>query len=120
MLSLLKGNLVIFSDAPAKLGTTKLTVNKGDTVLLRVINASLNQQLFFSIANHKLTVVATDAVYAKQFTTNVIMVGPGQTTDILLTADQQPGRYYMAARAYATAQNAPYDNSVGIIMTKHS
>ncbi|PWA76949.1 laccase 3 [Artemisia annua] len=74
-------------------GTTKLTVNKGDTVLLRVINASLNQQLFFSIANHKLTVVATDAAYTKQFTTNVIMVGPGQTTNILLTSDRQPGRY---------------------------
>ncbi|GJV19547.1 laccase 3 [Tanacetum coccineum] len=55
-------------------GTTKLKVNKGDTVLLRVINAALNQQLFFSVANHKLTVVATDAVYTKQFTTNVIMV----------------------------------------------
>ncbi|GJZ32394.1 laccase 3 [Tanacetum coccineum] len=100
-------------------GTTKLTVNKGDTVLLRVINAALNQQLFFSVANHKLTVVATDAVYTKQFTTNVIMVGPGQTTDVLLTADQQPGRYYMAARAYATAQNAPFDNTTATAILEY-
>ncbi|KAI3749841.1 hypothetical protein L2E82_20458 [Cichorium intybus] len=100
-------------------GTTKLTVNKGDTVLLRVINAALNQQLFFSVANHKLTVVATDAVYTKQFTTNVIMVGPGQTTDVLLTADQQPGRYYMAARAYATARNAPFDNTTATAILEY-
>ena len=92
-------------------GTTKLVVNQGDTILLRVINAALNQQLFFSVANHKLTLVATDALYTKQFTTNVIMIGPGQTMDVLLTADQQPGRYYMAARAYASARNAPFDNT---------
>ncbi|KAM0064124.1 putative laccase [Helianthus debilis subsp. tardiflorus] len=92
-------------------GTVRYSVNSGDSVLLRVINAALNQQLFFTVANHKLTVVATDAVYTKPFATNVIMVGPGQTTDVLLTANQKPGRYYMAARAYATAQNAPFDNT---------
>lgn len=92
-------------------GTIKYSVNSGDTILLRVINAALNQQLFFTVANHKLTVVATDAVYTKPFTTTVIMVGPGQTTDVLLTANQKPGRYYMAARAYATARNAPFDNT---------
>ena len=84
-------------------------------MLLLGTNAALNQQLFFSVANHKLTVVAADAVYTKQFTSNVIMVGPGQTTDILLTADLQPGRYYMAARAYATAQNAPSTTSQPIL-----
>ncbi|CAI9108132.1 OLC1v1007660C1 [Oldenlandia corymbosa var. corymbosa] len=92
-------------------GTFKIHVNSGETVLLRVINAALNQQLFFTVANHQLTVVAADAVYHKQFATRVIMVGPGQTTDVLLTANQPPARYYMAARAYATAQNAPFDNT---------
>lgn len=92
-------------------GTVKYSVTSGDTLLLRVINAALNQQLFFTVANHRLTVVATDAVYTKPFTTSVIMVGPGQTTDVLLTADQRPGRYYMAARAYASARNAPFDNT---------
>lgn len=92
-------------------GTLKISVNPGDTVLLRVINAALNQQLFFSVANHQLTVVGADAAYSKPFTTRVIMVGPGQTTNVLLTANQQTGRYYMAASAYATAQGAPFDNT---------
>ncbi|KAK4492108.1 hypothetical protein RD792_002905 [Penstemon davidsonii] len=92
-------------------GTTKILVNSGDTVLLRVINAALNQQLFFSVANHKLTVVEADASYTKPFTTKVIMVGPGQTTNLLLTANQPASRYYIAARAYASARNAPFDNT---------
>nr|GEX33806.1 ribonuclease H-like domain, reverse transcriptase, RNA-dependent DNA polymerase [Tanacetum cinerariifolium] len=55
-----------------------------------------------SVANDKLTVITTDAVYTKQFTTNVIMVGPSQTTDVLLTFDQQPGRYYSLFRIQTT------------------
>ncbi|KAK9154042.1 hypothetical protein Sjap_001522 [Stephania japonica] len=91
--------------------TVIIPVNSSETSLLRVINSALNQQLFFTIANHNLTVVAVDASYTKPFTTSVIMLGPGQTTDVLLTADQSPSRYYIAARAYASAQNAPFDNT---------
>ncbi|KAK6927150.1 N-acetyltransferase B complex, non-catalytic subunit [Dillenia turbinata] len=91
--------------------TTKIPVLSGETVLLRVINAALNQPLFFAVANHKLTVVGADAAYTKPFTTKILMLGPGQTTNVLLTADQPPAEYYMAARAYASAQGAPFDNT---------
>ncbi|KAK8552895.1 hypothetical protein V6N13_055673 [Hibiscus sabdariffa] len=37
--------------------------------------------------------------------------GPGQTTDVLIKGDQPPARYYMAARAYQSAQNAAFDNT---------
>ncbi|KAK1386277.1 hypothetical protein POM88_024012 [Heracleum sosnowskyi] len=50
----------------------------------------------------RLSVSPADAVYIKPFTTNVITVGPGHTTDVLLTANQSPGRYYMDARAYGS------------------
>lgn len=78
---------------------------------MRIINAALNQELFFSVANHQLTVVAVDASYTKPFQTNVIMIGPGQTTDVILTANQPPSHYYIAATAYNTAQNAAFDNT---------
>nr|GLL40358.1 vacuolar amino acid transporter 1-like [Ipomoea trifida] len=65
--------------------TVVVQVDSGDTNLLRVINAALNQQLFFSVANHKLTVVGANASYVKPFTTSVIMLGPGQITDVLIT-----------------------------------
>ncbi|KAL8093715.1 laccase-12-like [Apium graveolens] len=92
-------------------GTVIVPVSSGETNLLRVINSALNQQLFFAVANHKLTIVGADASYVKPFTTKVLMLGPGQTTDVLIKADQPPGRYYMAARAYASGQGAPFDNT---------
>lgn len=63
------------------------------------------------MANHKLTVVGADALYLKPFATSVIMIGPGQTTDVLVTADQPPAKYYIAAKPYQSAQGAPFDNT---------
>ncbi|GFP86269.1 laccase-7 [Phtheirospermum japonicum] len=91
--------------------TYKLTVVQGKTYLLRIINAALNNQLFFKIANHKLTVVAVDASYTNPYVTDVVVVAPGQTTDVLLAADQSPAQYYMAANAYASAAGVPFDNT---------
>ncbi|XP_068311430.1 laccase-3-like isoform X2 [Pyrus communis] len=95
----------------SKQETIRIPVESGESLLLRVVNSALNQELFFTVANHQLTVVSADAAYTKPFTTRVIMLGPGQTTDVLVTADQPPARYYVAARAYQTAQNAPFDNT---------
>ncbi|KAF5738434.1 laccase-like multicopper oxidase 2 [Tripterygium wilfordii] len=67
--------------------TVIVPINTGDTNLLRVINAALNQELFFTIANHKFTVVGADAAYLKPFTTSVLMLGPGQTTDVLIKGE---------------------------------
>lgn len=92
-------------------GSVIVPIASGETNLLRVINAALNQPLFFTIANHKFTVVGADASYLKPFTTKVILLGPGQTTDVLITGDQPPSRYYLAARAYQSAQNAGFDNT---------
>ncbi|XP_058075501.1 laccase-3-like [Magnolia sinica] len=92
-------------------GTVIVPVASGQTNLLRIINAALNQELYFAIAGHELIVVAADASYTKPFTTSILMIAPGQTTDVLLIANQPPGRYYIAARAYVTTQNAAFDNT---------
>lgn len=93
------------------------TVEQGKTYLLRIINAALNDELFFAIANHNLTVVEIDAVYTKPFTTPAIMIAPGQTTSVLITTNQLPpdstGMFVMAARPYLTSV-FPFDNSTTI------
>ncbi|KAK4359293.1 hypothetical protein RND71_021522 [Anisodus tanguticus] len=91
--------------------TFKLKVKPGKTYILRVVNAALNDELFFSIANHNLTVVEVDAVYVKPFKTNTILITPGQTTNILLkTKHFHPNAtFLMAARPYATGP-ASFDN----------
>ncbi|XP_022950700.1 laccase-7-like [Cucurbita moschata] len=84
--------------------TYTLKMARGKTYLLQVINAALNNQFFFKLANHNLTVVAVDAVYTDPYVTDVIVLAPGQTTDVLVKADQPPRSYYMAARPYADAR----------------
>nr|CAD1826863.1 unnamed protein product [Ananas comosus var. bracteatus] len=71
--------------------TFKVLVEYGKTYLLRVINAAINNELFFAVAGHKLTVVGTDASYTKPFTTDFIMITPGQTFDVLLEANNPAG-----------------------------
>ncbi|KZV53415.1 laccase-7-like, partial [Dorcoceras hygrometricum] len=102
--------------------TFKLQVEQGKRYLLRIINAALNNQLFFKIANHKMEVVAIDASYTNPYKTDVVVLAPGQTTDVLLTADQISGRYYMAANPYASAAGVPFANTTttGIIEYKGS
>ncbi|CAL1378921.1 unnamed protein product [Linum trigynum] len=102
--------------------TFKVSVEKGKTYLLRIINAALNNQLFFKVANHHFTVVAVDATYTTPYKTDVVLVAPGQTTDVLLQADQPIGSYYMAARPYASAPGISFDNTTtrGLIVYEGS
>ncbi|KAG5243002.1 laccase [Salix suchowensis] len=92
--------------------TFKLKVKPGKTYLLRLVNAALNDELFFSIANHSLTVVEADAVYVKPFKTQIVLITPGQTTNVLLKAKAKApnSTFLMAARPYATGP-ASFDNT---------
>ncbi|CAL9002701.1 unnamed protein product [Prunus brigantina] len=101
--------------------TYQVKVVKGKTYLLRIINAALNNQLFYKIANHNMTVVAIEAAYTTPYITDVLVVAPGQTTDVLITANQQTGSYYMAATPYMSA-NINFDNTTtrGIIVYENS
>lgn len=85
-------------------------VDYGKTYLLRIINAVMNEEMFFGIANHSLTVVGMDSAYLKPIKTSYIMITPGQTMDVLVTADQAPSHYYMAGSPFADTI-APFDNT---------
>ncbi|GAV68527.1 Cu-oxidase domain-containing protein/Cu-oxidase_2 domain-containing protein/Cu-oxidase_3 domain-containing protein [Cephalotus follicularis] len=87
------------SNCPSQGGFT-LPVQNGKTYLLRLVNAALNEELFFKIAGHKLTVVEVDATYVKPFKTDTIVIAPGQTTNALVTADQNSGKYLVAASPF--------------------
>ncbi|GAU38799.1 hypothetical protein TSUD_163740 [Trifolium subterraneum] len=95
--------------------TFKLKVQPGKTYLLRIINAALNDEMFFSIANHTLHVVEADAVYVKPFRTNIVLITPGQTTNVLLkTKSKTPNaKFVIASRPYATGP-ASFDNTTAI------
>ncbi|KAK8693640.1 hypothetical protein V6N13_071214 [Hibiscus sabdariffa] len=88
----------------------KIDVVPGKTYMLRLINAALNMENFFAIAYHKLTVVEADAEYTKLFTTDRVMLGPGQTMNVLVTADRPIGKYSMAMGPYMSAKNVSFQN----------
>ncbi|CAI0449558.1 unnamed protein product [Linum tenue] len=92
--------------------TFKLKVKPGKTYMLRLVNAALNDELFFGIANHSLTVVDADAVYVKPFETEWLLITPGQTTNVLLkTKPHSPNAtFLMEAKPYFTGQGT-FDNS---------
>ncbi|KAK4270422.1 hypothetical protein QN277_023459 [Acacia crassicarpa] len=87
--------------------TFQVEVQQGETYLLRIINAALNEHLFFKIARHTFTVVAVDATYTNPYHTDIIVVAPGQTVDALLTANQTVGSFFMAATPYQTRTATP-------------
>ncbi|KAM3209105.1 hypothetical protein ACQJBY_063660 [Aegilops geniculata] len=104
----------------SKAGTYKIPVQHGKTYLLRIINAGLSNDLFFSVAGHNLTIVGTDGHYTKPFIVKHIMIAPGQTMDALLEADRADGgRYYMAARTFASNPNIEVNNSTATAIVEY-
>ncbi|CAH9088651.1 unnamed protein product, partial [Cuscuta epithymum] len=90
--------------------TYAMEVEQGKTYLLRIVNAALNDELLFALSDHNMTVVEIDAVYTKPFSTNAILIAPGQTTNVLVHANQIPGRYFMAARPFMDVPIIAVDN----------
>ncbi|WJX31346.1 Laccase-4 [Trifolium repens] len=96
-----------------------LEVQQKKTYLLRIINAALNEELFFKIANHQLTVVEVDATYVKPFKTDTIVIAPGQTTNVLLETKQTLGNYLIAASPFMDAPIV-VDNKTAIATLHYS
>ncbi|EEF41838.1 laccase-4 [Ricinus communis] len=103
---------------PSQGGFT-LPVHSGKTYMLRIVNAALNEELFFKIAGHQLTVVEVDATYVKPFKTDTIVIAPGQTTNVLLTAGRSSGKYLVAASPFMDAPIA-VDNVTAVATLHYS
>ncbi|KAI3806784.1 hypothetical protein L1987_22699 [Smallanthus sonchifolius] len=100
--------------------TTKVHVEKGKTYMLRMVNAAMNNIMFFAVANHQLVVMGTDGAYTKPLKTNYLAISPGQTIDVLLVANQPRNRYYMAAKFYSSNPRAVFDNTTTTAIIEYS
>ncbi|XP_057441834.1 laccase-4-like [Lotus japonicus] len=96
-----------------------LHVESGKTYLLRIINAALNDELFFKIAGHNLKVVEADASYVKPFEIETIFLSPGQTTNAILTANQGVGKYLIAVTPFMDAPTIGFDNMTSIATLRY-
>lgn len=61
---------------------------------LRLINTSADATLKISIDDHSMSVIANDFVEIKPYTTNVVTLGVGQRSDVLVTANQDSTKGY--------------------------
>ncbi|KAL0338215.1 UNVERIFIED_CONTAM: Laccase-4 [Sesamum angustifolium] len=98
------------SNCPSTGGGFTLNVSPGKTYMLRLINAALNEELFFKIAGHKLNVVEVDATYVKPFKTDTVLIAPGQTTNVIVVADHGAGKYMLAASPFLDTPIVAVDN----------
>lgn len=72
-------------------GISKFRFISGLTYRLRLINTGAEALLKFSIDNHQMTVIANDFVPVKPYNIDVVTLGVGQRTDIIVKATGKPG-----------------------------
>ncbi|KAJ5115081.1 hypothetical protein NUU61_000840 [Penicillium alfredii] len=85
---------------------------------LRLGNAACDTHFKFSIDHHALTVIATDLVPIKPYTTNVIDIAIGQRYDVIVHANQAATAEKFWLRAVpqtACSQHSNVDNIRGIV-----
>ncbi|OWM90114.1 putative laccase-9 [Punica granatum] len=115
---LINGKLGDFANCSTST-TYRWSVDYGKTYLLRIVNAVNDDSLFFAIAEHNLTVIGMDAAYIKPVVTSYIMISPGNTMDVLFTANRPLGHYYMASRQFLT-ENAILDHNNGTAIIEYT
>jgi FtsP/CotA-like multicopper oxidase with cupredoxin domain len=71
-------------------GLSKFKFTSGKTYRLRLINAGAEGLQKFTIDNHTLTIIANDFVPIHPYDTNVVTLGVGQRSDILVKAIGNP------------------------------
>lgn len=68
-------------------GVSKFKFTTGKTHRLRLINSGSEGVQRFSIDGHNMTVIANDFVEVNPYSTQVVTLGIGQRTDVLVTAN---------------------------------
>ena len=81
-------------------GLQKFSFTAGKKHRLRLINpSSSGSPILFSIDNHTMTIIANDFTPVVPYDTNVVRIGAGQRTDVVVTATGKSGdAYWMRIR----------------------
>lgn len=78
-------------------GLSKFKFKRGKTHRLRLVNTGAEGLQRFSIDGHNMTVIANDFVQVEPYDTQVVTLGIGQRTDVLVKANGQLDAYWMRA-----------------------
>jgi FtsP/CotA-like multicopper oxidase with cupredoxin domain len=76
---------------------TKVTMQRGKTYRLRLINTSMDNHFKVSLDAHNLTVIAADFVPIVPYNTSWLFIGIGERYDVIITASQPISNYWFRA-----------------------
>ncbi|KAL8685364.1 MAG: hypothetical protein Q9218_007808 [Villophora microphyllina] len=97
-------------------GISKFSFTSGKVHRLRLINAGAEGMQRFTIDGHNMTVIANDFVPVVPYTTNVVTLGIGQRTDVLVKATMPSNSaVFMRSNITAHCSTANQPNAVAAI-----
>lgn len=96
-------------------GVSTFKFKRGKTHLLRLINAGADGLQRFSIDGHKMRVIANDFVQVQPYDTEVVTLGIGQRTDVLVKADGKLDAYWMRSNISTACSLADNPDAVAIV-----
>lgn len=73
---------------------SKIKFTPGKKHLLRLVNTGINNMFHVGIDQHTMTVIASDFVPIKPFTTQTLELAVGQRYDVIIEANQNVANYY--------------------------
>lgn len=88
----------------------------GKRYRLRLVNGAADTHFRFTIDNHTLEVISTDFVPIIPYNTTDVSIGMGQRYDIIVTATESTGNFWLRAIPQEScSDNDNVDNVLGII-----
>ncbi|KAK3375889.1 multicopper oxidase [Lasiosphaeria ovina] len=90
----------IFIDPTTNIQTGKrfeFVFQPNESHRIRLINTAMDQHFKVALDGHEMEVIAADFVPIKPFKTKILNIGIGQRYDVIITADQTPGNFWLRA-----------------------
>lgn len=95
-------------------GLSKFMFKRNKVHRLRLINSGADGVQRFSIDDHSMTVIAEDFVPVKPYETQVVTLGVGQRTDVLVKANRNPGAYWIRSNL-TSCSSARQPNALAVV-----
>ena len=84
-----------YAGDPSNAGLPGFTFQPGKKHLLRLISPStLSTPILFSIDNHNMTIISNDFTSIVPYSTDVVQLGPGQRSDVIIDATGEAGQSF--------------------------
>ncbi|KAE9365617.1 multicopper oxidase [Stipitochalara longipes BDJ] len=92
------------------------TFSAGTKYRIRLVNGAADTHFRFTIDNHTMEVISTDFVPIVPYNTTNLSIGMGQRYDVIVTASESSGDYWMRAIPQEScSDNDNVDNILGIV-----